>query len=970
MRRIAQRHLQEWTIGSGVDREIVSLNLESLELLEMGQSGQEVSNTPIHDRLNWKYTRFGYQVQTDLRGWWVSGVDPLDNYQPMIWGRFKPDSDTPVLDKDKKPAKYLSPKEGINSSRAIFLEVPAEIWDRFCLKYQVPKGAARCFWEWVWINNIPVTLTEGEKKAGCLLTSLYAAIALPGINTGYRTQDNQGRKVNAYLLPEVAHFATPGRRFDICFDYETRRLQLQLLDRAIETLGRLLRLAKCRAYRVELPGPEKGVDDFIVAQGTAAYDQVYGKARSLNPAEKYSQLTYPIQQHLAQRYVEVLNLPEEARLVAIKSPKNTGKTESIVGLIAEAISIGKPVLVITHRVQLGQALCKRFGIPYVTEIRTSEEGRILGYGVCVDSLHPESQARFSARFWKEAIVILDESEQVLWHTLSATTEVKTRRLEILREMRELFRNVLTSESGKVILLDADLSDLSIQFVTGMAGLEVEPYVVVNDVQTPTWTVHHYDHNSPAKLLKSLIEAIAAGEVPFVMTHSQSAASRWSTKTLEALLSLKFPSKRILRIDSETIADPGHAACNCVAHLDEVLGEYDIVLASPSIETGVSIDLKGHFTSVWGFFQGVSSANSVRQALARVRETVPRYIWVAKRGLSFVGNGSTQFRSLIRSEQVVMSLNLRLLDVLGDRVETFDEALTIWGRYACRINCEMADYREFVLDGLKAEGHRINSTTPAGETTTVETEIAAIRDQQKQDEAESIIRAEEIANNEYKTLKFRKEKSQAERYQERKFELRQRYQTEDLTLELIEKDRQGWHPQLRLHYYLTVGKANLRERELAALSTNFTPSGVWIPTFNRSQISAKVWLLETLGLLDLLDPEQVYSAHHPAVIHTAELVSQYRQGIKSVLGINLSAKDTPMAIAQRLLGLIGLKLTYTGRPGRRGEQRDRIYQFVPIEDGRDEVFLRWLERDALKREQAAVSSLGNINNPESGQEEAA
>lgn len=60
---------------------------------------------------------------------------------------------------------------------------------------------------------------------------------------------------------------------------------------------------------------------------------------------------------------------------------------------------------------------------------------------------------------------------------------------------------------------------------------------------------------------------------------------------------KFPHLRILRIDSESVADPSHTAFGCIAHLNEILTQYDLVIASPSLETGVSINIRGHFDGV-------------------------------------------------------------------------------------------------------------------------------------------------------------------------------------------------------------------------------------------------------------------------------------------------------------------------------------------------------------------------------------
>jgi hypothetical protein len=72
--------------------------------------------------------------------------------------------------------------------------------------------------------------------------------------------------------------------------------------------------------------------------------------------------------------------------------------------VGEALACGQWVLVSGHRVQLVEALCDRFGIPYITEVKSSETGAVLGYGLCVDSLHPESQARFHADSWHNGVV--------------------------------------------------------------------------------------------------------------------------------------------------------------------------------------------------------------------------------------------------------------------------------------------------------------------------------------------------------------------------------------------------------------------------------------------------------------------------------------------------------------------------------------------------------------------------------------
>ncbi|MFM6279808.1 MAG: hypothetical protein ACKN9K_15815, partial [Dolichospermum sp.] len=95
---------------------------------------------------------------------------------------------------------------------------------------------------------------------------------------------------------------------------------------------------------------------------------------------------------------------------------------------------GISVIVLTHRVQLGEAICNRLGLPFVTEIRNSETGDLLGYGLCVDSLHSNSQARFNADSFKNCVVVADEIEQVTEHLLNSSTEVKKHRTEIFNQL--------------------------------------------------------------------------------------------------------------------------------------------------------------------------------------------------------------------------------------------------------------------------------------------------------------------------------------------------------------------------------------------------------------------------------------------------------------------------------------------------------------------------------------------------------
>jgi hypothetical protein len=78
------------------------------------------------------------------------------------------------------------------------------------------------FWYCVWKHNLPITITEGAKKAASLLSQGHAAIGLPGIYAGYRSKDEHGNPIKAHLHKELAIFATPEREIQFCFDFETK----------------------------------------------------------------------------------------------------------------------------------------------------------------------------------------------------------------------------------------------------------------------------------------------------------------------------------------------------------------------------------------------------------------------------------------------------------------------------------------------------------------------------------------------------------------------------------------------------------------------------------------------------------------------------------------------------------------------------------------------------------------------------
>lgn len=533
------QHRQE-LLDSAIDEGVISLNFRSLEWLAAYEHLFYSDRLP---RTNPGVLARGilnrYSILSD-GGWWCSGVDPLNDWQPMLWGCFKPDN--PRLDFEKrKHIKYEHPP--FEPTRVLLLAVPDHIWLNVSNRYNIPiadDDRSRGFWHWVWKYNVPITVVEGAKKAGCLLTLGYAAVGLPGITGGVRTRDDQGNKVKPYLIPDLKKFATLGREVYICFDHDAKQKTIHSVNTEVGKLADLFSSSGCKVSIICLPGPEKGVDDFAVARGGEAFDALSQNALEFGywQARQHYSLTFIPSLRLNQRYLGDIPFPSSG-LAAVKSAKGTGKTYALRKLIAKASYSGRRTLVITHRIQLGRAICDALGIDWIEDMRQSETKGLLGVGLCIDSLHPESQARFNPLDWAGTIVVLDEVEQVLWHALNSST-CYSNRIAILQTLAELIHTVL-STGGLVIAQDADLSDISIDYLKAIADIPVEPWVVINEWKPESgWDVTFYDTKDPSPLFADLERILPTGPV-LIVEDCQKIKGKWSSRNLETQFLRRFAS---------------------------------------------------------------------------------------------------------------------------------------------------------------------------------------------------------------------------------------------------------------------------------------------------------------------------------------------------------------------------------------------------------------------------------------------
>jgi len=1006
-------YLNEWR-NSAVDETLTRLNVISLQDSRPLEYLFYADDLPRRNDGRVSNSFLDQYQHTENGGWWCSGVDILTG-QDDLWGCFKPEN--PRYNRDTgKVIKYEHPPKAPASLFA--LRVPLHLWEKIAQRYQIalPTGINDyniesdyfAFWQWVIDHpQIPLCITEGAKKAGALVTAGYVAIALPGIYGGYRNLKNEEGNIigKPELIPHLKKLIQSQRSVYFVFDQDTQPKTQKNVNLAIQKTGYLLKKSGCEVKIISWDHHlAKGVDDLIAKYGATIFDQAYINALNFEvwKAQSLFSLTYPRNLEINERYLGEISdqiiIPDQVKLVGIKSPKNTGKTEFLSKLVKQSIEKKQKVLVISHRVKLVEELCQRFGINHDHNYQKKSISNLTSYGLCIDSLHPQSYAKFNPENWANALIIIDEVEQVLWHGLNSDT-CKQNRVNILKNLKLLMQCVFNHQ-GKVVISDADLSDCSIEYLMNLGGNYGSPFIIENNWKPSLnehYCAYYYPENTPKRLVKDLVNHIEQGGKPFIFLSAQKLTSKWGTLTFEAYLKQRFPHHQILRIDAQSLMDQNHNAYQIMGNLNNVLNQYDIVLASPAIETGISIDLKDYFTSVWCIAQGVQSAHSVCQSLGRIRDNIDRYLWINTYGFNKVGNGSTSIPNLLTNGHRLTNANIRLLqqadlECLDELELNFQaESLHCWAKMAVRFNATMLNYRQTVLTLLKNEGQTVtikpkkmkkqfdldqfnldqqqkNDPEYVKNLTyflqvqqhkkkekaqnQLMSEIQAIRDYNYQHECGAIAEAQQLNFAEYSSLKKVLVKTIDQKYALRKYELQQRYLI-PVTVELVMKDDQKWYDKLRLNYYLTKGRDYLAQRD-AKIAQQLIQQGegnIFTPDFNNCQLGVMINTLELLRINQIIaHPEQILSNNDPWLEQMAELALKNKTVIKTIFKIGLSNKSTPIMILRRFLDKIGYSLNWISQEKLK-QKIIRLYQINVPQDGRDQVFNNWLILDRM--------SLGNI-----------
>ena len=399
----------------------------------------------------------------------------------------------------------------------------------------------------------------------------------------------------------------------------------------------------------------------------------------------------------------------------------------------------------------------------------------------------------------------------------------------------------------------------------------------------------------------------------------------------------------------------------IENISSQVKNVDLLLASPSLGTGVDIP-DPHFDAVFGIFHAVSqTATECAQALHRYRIQVPLHIWVAPRppfGYQETNPNNIKERMLQLNEMTAFLI--RLDRETGRRGAERDYALDAYCEIEANRNRSINNLRADLRSLLSEMAYKIIPLTPEKDPFMADELKQAAR---RLDTAHitAVANANSISKGEYLSRQAKDYLQPEEIVECEKYRIQRDYGM-SVTEELVKRD-QGGHlisqlialeaiiapsqgiikdPKTGKTYPAPpkiVAEKDLREREELPLCMDWQNySGKWL---------ARHILGLPKILMRLFAGEEI-CADDPDILDMTQKALDSRIHLKSVLGFTVPDNCKPMWLLGTLLNQLGLR-TAARKKGKRGAQK--THYSLRVEDLTFAVeVLEYREQQRIERAQ--------------------
>lgn len=755
------------------------------------------------------------------------------------------------------------------------------------------------------------------------------------------------------------------------------RQKIRSFKRSDITIGSLFHLAKQYGFRfpqhsvIEHHDSQEPDPRFVedLQQQEAEQDrieQAQAIERQREQQERYRKETGQIQAELAGlrihptivasgRYIApgLITLPEKPGIMIVDASMGSGKTSSVLkGLVEEHRSqtgSHSTELLFVPRNTLGRQSGQVLELPH----RDEQSGHIDRGSLCFESIHLIDLGKVSAR----PLILLDEVSQSFQQILNGAT-CRNHHAFVINRLRRLLQMV-QERDGVVVLSEDGITNLELDLIQEASGLEVVSHLKFDK------TAHGRKltlFNHPALTWQEICYRVLECQENLILaSDSQAWARQISTHLLEQGID---PNQLFLfDSDSSTEAHTRYFAESPDAFIQEF--QPRVIVHTPTISSGVSIqDPLRHFAGV-GFHLTHLPARSAKQMLERLRSDVPRFgdaVVKARASeddsqscdrpdllLKNVKRNQAGIAKLSAFAHYAMSRDAELGASVLDKMQQLDLDrddsntdygffLRHWSRYEARYNYEKKHIRADLIEVCERQGYQIErfkGKSPESQ-------------QQREDMKEKLADRDAIAFaqactaamslDEARRVLASESSKPPERLIAHKRLLEDRIPGCDLdSVEFVRKvvvDDQGNFLKRSERYWI------MRNPEAAKWLDRWnwlnhyvsaTKRDEWVAPVKLSMRSAQAKLLSECPLIFFLDgtikewgdrTEEAIAVKQWALERKPQLYRYFRLSIRE--------KQSPKAIVNKLLKLIGIEIEERRRIGGRGQQ-ERLYAATNLED---------------------------------------
>ena len=334
-------------------------------------------------------------------------------------------------------------------------------------------------------------------------------------------------------------------------------------------------------------------------------------AKQLEELENSVKINFGEDKKFLDDYIEENFFEMVEDIIVVKAPMGDGKSHKVYMNINK-LREQNPNKVITsisilNRITLIDNLKIDYPFTYSYHERSKNVEKIDGIGkstiICCESLHRlTSNTMINCDY-----LILDEIMSLIPQLQCIETHG-----EYIRMNQNYFFGLVRSVS-KIIIMDANINQETINFIKSIRNHGLKPNPVVKSYEVvPRKPRNIYFYDSDSELIQKIVDDVVVGKKLFIVLTCNIDVGETMIETIK-----KFkPDTKCLYINSETSNEKETKPY--VADTQR-WSEFQVVIITPTICSGVSCVLRQHFDEVYGLLSPLSS-NSIdaSQMFGRVR----------------------------------------------------------------------------------------------------------------------------------------------------------------------------------------------------------------------------------------------------------------------------------------------------------------------------------------------------------------